>query len=630
MRGGSAGAAAYRGALQHTAGPMTSPAPAPVLATRWLALAALALAVLHLMVLHATFPVQLFVDDVPLASADYHYLLSTTFEGRAVLRDGHLWGYSPYYMAGYPFGLWNSFGRRPYEFAGAWLPFSVPRALYVWVVATTLLPPVLLAAAARVLGQPRRGALAVFCLAVAVWHLDNQTSYFWVLGMSAFPFAAALAVLAVAAFVRALRDASVGWTVVAGLLLGAVGWAHQLLVFPVAAAVLVALWVCRRQVLGRGWWRPALAFALGLGLLLPWLSTLVRFEDLRAADATPFLTSGLKHLAFDLLSDRAYRGPHDQRAVFHVLLVAAACGLAIAVRRGDRGNVALGGAAFASLGFAYLFPYLPIVHASEPYRYVVAFALFAVLPAASALAAFAGHVRAANRSGRLAVAAVALVLLPAFTGITFELGKRAAVQGLDPAALQVAEWLRAEGRRDGRVLCQDLRLGDLLPHYSGQAVIGGGVSAVCPLVHSFASASPEQIAQRPVHALTVAELAERLDRYAIAHVVSVTPALDKLLRQLPGWAVSLRAGATTLWTFSGPVSFVHGAPSSRARVVAAPNAIEVRDAPAGRFTLAFHWLATLVAPPGVRLEPVLAGDDPVPFVAVDNPDGLTAIRIENR
>lgn len=609
---------------------MTAPAPSPAPAPRRLGLAAPALLVVHVLVVLRAFPPGLWAGDVPMASSDYHYLFSTAFEGRELLTGGRLWGYSPYYMAGYPFGLWNSFGRRTYELASAWLPCSVPHALYLQVVATALAPPFLLAFAARVLGRPWRSALAVFCVAVLVWHLDNMTSYFWTFGVIAFPFAVALAVLAVAAFTRAVRDASTGWTVAAGLLFGAVGWAHQLVVFPVAAAIALVLWQFRRQAFGRALWRPLLAGALAVGLVLPWLLTLAKFTHLRAPDATPFLTSGIKHLVFDVLTDRAYGGPHDRRAVFHVLLLAVLCGAVIARRGGDRADLVLAGTALASLAFAYLFPYLPVVDASEPYRYVVAFALFAVLPATPAFAAFAVQVRAANRAGRLALAAVALVALPAFTAIGFEVLWRAPVTGLDAAQLRVAEWLRAEGRRDGRVLCQDLRLGDLLPYYTGQAVIGGGVSAVCPLVHSFASASPEQVVQRTVGALTAAELAERLERYTVAHVVSGTPALDALLATLPGWSVSLRAGTTTLWTFAGPLSYVRGAPGNRATVIAAPNRIEVQEAPQGRFTLAFHWLETLAAPPGVRLEPVTIGDDPVPFVGVDNPEGLTTIRIENR
>ena len=607
-----------------SADPAASPTP------RWLVLAALALVGAHVLLVLCTYPPDLFTGDVALASHDYHYLFSTAFEGRELLRGGSLWGYSPFYMAGYPFGLWNSFGRRGYEFAGAWLPLTLPHAVYLWVVATALLPPFVLALAARVLGWPRRRVLLVLVLAILLWHCDNTTAYFWGFGMVSFPFANALAVLFVAALVRAVRDGRIGWAIAAGALLAAVGWNHQLAVFPVAAGIAAVVVGWRRQVFGRGGLLMLLAFALALATLVPWLLTLLRYTDLRAADATPFLTSGIKHLVFDLLSDRGYGGPTDQRVVFHVLLVATVCALPLALRHGDRASAALGGTALLCLCFTYGFPYLPVVDASEPYRFVVAFALFAVLPSVLAFEAFVVHVRQANRSGRIALAALAVVALPAFTGIGLGLLRPDPASGLDAAQRDIVDWLRGEARRDGRVLCQDIRLGDLLPFAAGQAVIGGGVSAVCPLVHTFASASPDQVLQRAPAELTAGALAELLARYVIAHVVSVSPQLDALLGQLPDWRLVMHAGPARLWTYAGSLSYVRDTAIAGARVVALPNAIDVSDAPRGRFTLAFHWLDGLAAPDGVQLYPVAQPDDPVPFLGVDNAAGLPRIRIALR
>jgi hypothetical protein len=45
--------------------------------------------------------------------------------------------------------------------------------------------------------------------------------------------------------------------------------------------------------------------------------------------------------------------------------------------------------------------------------------------------------------------------------------------------------------------------------------------------------------------------------------------------------------------------------------------------------LCYHYLDTLAAD-GVGLAAVPVGDDPVPFLAVDNPDGLSEIVITNR
>jgi hypothetical protein len=72
----------------------------------------------------------------------------------------------------------------------------------------------------------------------------------------------------------------------------------------------------------------------------------------------------------------------------------------------------------------------------------------------------------------------------------------------------------------------------------------------------------------------------------------------------------------------------------RARVTPEPGRLVVEDAAAGEvdglLVLRYHLLPKMRARPGVRLEPVRVGDDPVPLVGVREPPPRFVLELDPR
>ena len=65
--------------------------------------------------------------------------------------------------------------------------------------------------------------------------------------------------------------------------------------------------------------------------------------------------------------------------------------------------------------------------------------------------------------------------------------------GLTQPQREVVDWLRANRPEQGRVLCEDGVLGNMIPHYTGQETIGGLLGERAPLPHSHASVGYEKV-----------------------------------------------------------------------------------------------------------------------------------------
>jgi hypothetical protein len=232
------------------------------------AISALVLA-LHGALVLRNFPVGPILRGEPLASVELAFHSAGAIEGKDFLAELHrIWGYSPRYMAGYPFGSWNSIGTRGYEFSSAVFPFcSQVTAFWLWIVLTAFLPPVLCAWACRI--ATRDGITSSVCLwgSIAVYQLGNILGYFWSSGMIAFVMASALAVLFTAAYHRSVEDGRWRWPLLGGGAVAGIMWINTLAMVAVAFGalfVVAASW--RTAFKPRTIVRLAIPFLVGIDL----------------------------------------------------------------------------------------------------------------------------------------------------------------------------------------------------------------------------------------------------------------------------------------------------------------------------------------------------------------------------
>jgi len=201
---------------------------------------AVLLVLAHVLLVFRHYPLSILRSGEPLCTGDLGIHFAGCSEGRQLLSNGgRLWGYSPSFMAGYPFGAWDSFSRRGYEYASLLFPgCSAATAFYWYVILTALLPPFLLALAAGILGLGRREILLCLCLAVVIYQVGDPISYLWTFGNVAFPFVTCLAVLYFALAVAGIQRRKASLLAAAGLLLGLIFWLHQLATIPTLAGSL--------------------------------------------------------------------------------------------------------------------------------------------------------------------------------------------------------------------------------------------------------------------------------------------------------------------------------------------------------------------------------------------------------
>ena len=596
----------------------------------WLAVSLLVF--LHFALVLRQFPLSVAMGSYPFSYGDLPLHFAPCYLGRTLLDGGGgIAGYAVDYMAGYPFGTWDSFTQRGYEYASLLLPgLSLVRVFNLYVILTAVLPPLVVALAAVVLGLGRRSVALCLSVAVVLYQLDDPLAFFWTYGNMGFPLVNAMGVLYLAVAWRALRCRSLPLALAGGVLLAAVGWLHQMAAVPVLAGSVFLAFSERRSVFTwRGGACAVIIPLVALLLLGPWLRALWAFAEYRIPRGTPALTSGWKHLVCDILSDRAYRHHMDRRALLHVEIVLLVLGVLRARRASVGGVTAFAGAAAVSFLASYAFSYSALLKETEPYRYLVSFAVFSTIPVTLGGLHLANMLKETNRAARLVAAALGLALAPSLTGYVFDTIGRWSNQAVSAEERTVLEWFRTRANREGRVLCRDERLGDLLPPFTGLPVLGGGMTQCSPLAHKESWLRGKRFFERPE--VTSEELAEYLRTYNVAYVVMPSERFQDLLLKIKGCRVCFRPGRRVVYALDpAGLSYVMECnAASGVRVEARMNSLHVSSAPKGRFTLKYHYQKTLTAVSGVRLYPVSVPGDPVGFLGVDNTLGLSEICIRN-
>lgn len=619
-------------------------------AERILIVAVFVLVFAHAVLIIRHFPPSSIASGSPLCSGDLSWHFASAVEGADIAEEqGHIWGYSVRFMAGYPWGVWNSFSKRSYEFASSLMPgVSLEVAYYVWLILSAFLTPMIIGLAARTAGLSLRESLLCMGGAIVVYQFGNQVTYFWTFGNTVFPLATALTLWFSAILYRAICCAaspiggprailfSVAWGAGGGLVLGLCFWLHPLCMVSAAAVVAVAAWTFRRRLL-RGSALPVLT-AAGVALLvaLPWLTVLLRFFDAKLGGGVFGLPSGWKHLVMDLFTDRAYRHPFDRRQLLHAIVILSGLGTWFAFRGNRRWIGQCGVVALILFACTYLFSYVPLLSETQPYRYLVSFIIFASVPAAFGAIRLLDLLRESNRTGITVVACVGLMFLPGLTGYMFDALQRRPAEGLQKEQTQVISWLREHGNLPGRVICEDGILGNMLPYYVDRETIGGLLSYLSPLLHSWTCVGPDRVfgSHRGKDYPGPGMLPLYLELYNVAYVIAVSPELCAELETLPGSCRKIaQFGRHVVFeTLLNSRSFVVGRDGDEGGSVvttARANVITVSNAPRGTFILKYHYIPSMFCSDGAFLSPRTMLDDPVPFVEVRNELGLSVVEVKN-
>jgi len=571
---------------------------------------------------------QDFLCSRPISNGDYsaHYYQAVHAAGH-LRESGSLWGYDPFWMAGYPEGLISLIDNKVFLLALAHVP---PRfhalAFNAGILLMLLAIPGLGYLAVRLARGSRTEASLAGLAGTLVTFTVPLAVFFWGGGAISFFFASALVVpvgLGLHGAIdegRLLSPRGLGW-VLAAMVTVAV---HPAILAALAGALLPLVTIPRG---GRARTFASLA-ALGFALFLPlWSPIAVARFTSRAEPLTSvawwkndFLQGGPKRLWEDWIvhlvrTEPGWAGGPGGLLAVVILAVAALRGSA---RIREQAPTASGArlVPWCAAGVCFLLAYggtrITPLRFVQPYRFLVPFSFFLCVPAGQGAAAWMRRLRARSVASFVALGVVAVVIAesaPAARGAVL-------ATGIDEVEAGVVAFFDHVERTDGRLLVESLwttlpafaesssritvtRFALLPLRLSRESIGYQGTAPLSP--QRYAAFGYGRILGRDLGRLSEPEFGGLLRRYAISWVVACAPESRQRLERF-GQTLERVQGVGDCEILRvrdpEPSKVLEGS----ARVDAALGRIDVRDAVGERLVLKYHWVPGLRAVPPLRLE----------------------------
>lgn len=592
-------------------------------------------------------------SSAPLVPQDwglhFHHLNSLEAFWR---QDHRVWGYNPFFMAGYPSNTIQDLSIKFFEFVAlalSALALTPVQWFKISAFGAMAGVPWIMYFAARnfFIADESKYFMALVATALGTvywWNSLPREMFFY--GMIGFPTASYLSVLGVSLFYRlALRHEKAGTVHLAWLL-----FAAAILPLHVQSVVIFLPIIIGLMIFGKtrsfdarlvAWSAAAALIAILANAI--WLVPAMnhRGDDVSAAIVNQLpLFASAEPLTFilDYLGPRGFwtfRPSFVEKGFRIALLLSGSLGIWRLMQKSRDLGVMLLGAAAVLFFIAYFGSFLPGVKSWQPLRFKVPLDLFLVIGSAYAVVTSL-HTRGTARSkfvpilltGGLAAFFINLVQTEAA-------GKLQLRARLNPQVSAVVDWIERATPAGARVLFEEsgdetgflydgAYLSSFLPQKTGRQVIGGPINLYNDR-HHFAEFHSAQMFKKDVQSLSDEELRNYLRLYNIGAIVAFHPASIRRLQSIAGLVtLEERIGPVRLMKVNQPFSwFVVG----QGKVKAGFNRLELTELKGDEVILKYHWVEGLVASPRVRIEPVKMADDPIPFIKLIAPPASVVLRI---
>jgi hypothetical protein len=600
------------------------------------------LALVHLGSMFFWFPVRDILSADPATSCDNAYHYYQIYAAHQFMNDGHhLWGYNPYFMAGFPAGVVFDLDMKGAElYCHVLAGIGLPLAFKSYIVLSFVLFPFALYAAGRLLGFRGGEALVAVLLGLLFWHWGRPLlGHFRWAGMHSYVLASYLSLLALALFVHfvdkserpSTRPAWGTWLVLVALVALACQ-VHPLSILLLAPGFATLYLVAFRSLSRRAHLMLWFGFALALAANADWIVPFLRFRHYKTASDYWFQLRGMKDIAF------VYS--RETSILFTLITVLGVTGLVRMWRHRRHVALSFGVTALCLFVAAFYGARIQPLANTEPGRYLVPFAFFLILPATSLLVPLLERLQ--GRIGRpmmavgIALTAALAPVLSLADNLFFDAHRmRAAV---DPRFVALMADLRQHTTADARILFEtpggfynssDLLYGGhlqaLVPIYTNREVIGGPYP-VNFMVHAAIDFKNGLLLDRPLRDWSEADVRHFVDTYNVGWVVCWSATSRATFDALPELAhVQGDFDRFRVYEIDRPHSFVLlGGGQARAGY----NRIEVDGAAGDEVVLKYHWLESLRAEPPVPLSREPVPGDPIGFIKL-RPQGYSHIVIRN-
>jgi hypothetical protein len=609
---------------------------------------------LHVLGLGLLFsPLVASINGEPIIDQDwglhFHHLRSLEAFWR---QDKALWGYNPFFMAGYPSNTIQDLSIKFFELLSLVLATIVLSPVQWFKIGAFLamagVPWILYLAARNFFfdndSKNLTGTAAALLGTVYWWNSLPREMFFY--GMIGFPVASYLSILGVSLFYRIAKQARSFGPVHFGLLIFALAilplHVQSLVIFlpPVIALLVIEPRLLSVRIAASVIAVLALSLLLNAAWLIPAIThrgddisdQIVRQLPLFASsDPLTFLKDYLGPVGY-----WTFRPAFLEKGFRVALLVVGVFGTWKLIQSD---NHDLGMTLASALTGLFLITYFggltPFTGSWQPLRFKVPLDLFLVIGAAYGATQWLTTPRTPRSSTVPILLGCGLVAFLFNLVQTESTGRLQLRSRLIPELNAVIDWIKRETPANARVLFEEsgdesgfvydrTYLSAFLPHLTGRQLIGGPINLYNDR-HHFAEFHSGKIFKKDSQSLSDDQLRGYLRLYNIGAVVAFDPASIRRLQSIPGLVtIDQRIGPVHLMKVNQPLSwFMEG----EGEVQAGFNRLELSHLKGQVVILKYHWIEGLTGNSAIKIEPVRMLDDPIPFIKLINPPPAVTLRI---
>ncbi len=560
-------------------------------------------------------------------------------------KDSRLWGYDPYFMAGYPLDfVFNS--ALPVQIAGLLADdANLARVVKVCFVASLLLVPLTFYFALSQFGLAKGPALAATGLGLA-YFWAGENSFLAHMGMISGAFMLHFFLVPAGLLMRFLNERShrpFSFLVFVVPIAFTIHKTAFVLVLPLAA---IWLLFYSRRLSTREIFMIVGVFGLAAIFNLHWLYPFAKYFHLKIENPATTFFQG--EGAFQIIKDlAAIPGVHPHYGIPLIRLIILATGVVGIVRlaRQEHGFMPplLVGIAFLGI-LSYFGGYVEPLRHLQPYRYVTAY-FYLWLPAAGfGLAAIYERciaVKGGDIAGPLVFGLVLFLIVAFLPGFTWFSRVASLTTAMDKDSAELVKWVEDNTDKSARLLIEDIntwetehgekplyggaRLVHLLPLLVERELVGGPLPNAF-IKHHYAGFHDGKFLNQFVKNMTGPELDRAMRDYNIGWVVAWSPESRTRFGNYQAAVLERSIGPFDCFRIKREHSFFL---QGSGKVKADWNRIYLSELEPenGKVVLSYHFADGFRTDPYEVVEAHKTGSDPVGFISIEAPPEKLVLKL---
>lgn len=575
----------------------------------------------------------------PVLNFDYSLIQYWLNAGREFFfTRGALWGYDPFYMAGFPLDhVWNN--ALPVQVLAILLrPLPVGIVVKIFLCTAVFSAPLLIYLSLRNLRVTRSCSLLGALLGTVYFHLGLPSFFIWV-GMITACLVSFLSLYLYSRLLRYLQsdEKVVRDILLLGVMLVLLPLIHKTSVVILLPGCLVAYGIYFRRLRFKSHLILAGLLLLALAVNAFWL---VPFFDLVENRE---IIEGSRHWtgpgAFSKM--RIFLGLelfNGERWIKGIILILGIVGIIPGFRRGNRSLAIVIIIAIAYLfGITYLGVYSEFMKGLDPYRYVVPGFIFLLVPAGWGLETTAGFLREKGRTVGPVLGGMLLGIIilfgyseDSFLGMFDVMGLSGRVH---PQLEEIVSIINERTDNSGRIMIEDsgywdkhdskgvyhnLDFTSLLSELTKRQFIGGPY-AYAYIRHHRVDFQDGRLLEMDIDEYNPGEIREVMKLYNIKWILCWSDVSRDYLNKVPGYFKLIK----TLHNLSFYEVMREGDffLKGEGKVEADYNRIGLKDLrfEEGELVIKYHWQSGLTAGTDYILEPHPLELDPIGFIRIKGP-----------